>query len=433
MFSNNRISYIIVASALALVALVFLQVSWINDSKSLIEEQFEQKVRMALCSAVEDLNRHGNPDGAIQDNPDGAMVAVCGPVEKAVPMCSPVEPYEDGFRLADLGRFDQLELDSALGQALAFYDIQMDYEMDVVSKNNCVQDASSRQFCCALSPFQQGNTDIVSIRFPEKNSYIFGKMKLMLFSSLIILLFVTLVFFFATHTLVRQKQILQINKDFFNNMAHEFRTPLTNISLASKLLAKKEEQLKGNRFIRVVEEESQKLKHQVERVLQLASLENGKYPLEKEAIQLEQLMEEVVDGMTLQIKENQASVEIKTAGHLPTIEGDKFHLGNVFRNLLDNALKYSENPAQVCITLEQSKNGVMVLFQDEGIGVAKKDQAFIFDKYHRVSSGNLHDQKGFGLGLSYVKTIVERHRGFINIISDLNKGCRFDLFIPTKS
>ena len=417
MFSNNRISYIIIASALALVALVFLQVSWINDSKSLIEEQFEQKVRMALCSAVEDLNRHANPN----------------PGEATVPSCSPVERVQDGFKLADLGRFDHDELNSALGQSLAFYDIQMNYEMDVVARNSCVQDASSRQFCCALSPFQQGNSDIVSIRFPEKNSYIFGKMKLMLLSSIIILLFVTLVFFFATHTLVRQKQILQINKDFFNNMAHEFRTPLTNIGLASKLLTKKVEGLKDNRFIRVVEEESQKLKHQVERVLQLASLENGKYPLEKEAIQLERLIKEVVEGMALQIKEQQALVEIKVPADLPTIDGDRFHLGNVFRNLLDNALKYSENPAQVCITLERSGNGVMVLFQDQGIGVAKKDQAFIFDKYHRVSSGNLHDQKGFGLGLSYVKTIVERHRGFINIISDLNKGCRFDLFIPAKT
>ncbi|MEM9824898.1 MAG: HAMP domain-containing sensor histidine kinase, partial [Bacteroidota bacterium] len=377
MLPNNRISYVIIASALALIALVFLQVSWINDSKTMIEEQFEQKVRMALCSAVEDLNRHANPG------------------EASVPMCKPVEATQDGFQLADLGRFEYSELDSALVQALIFYDIDLDYEMDVVSENSCVQDANSRKYCCALSPFQKGNTDILSIRFPEKNSYIFGKMKLMLLSSIVILLFITLVFVFATHTLFRQKQILQINKDFFNNMAHEFRTPLTNISLASKLLGKKHGALRENRFVKVVEEESKKLKHQVERVLELASLENGQYPLEKEALQLEQLIREVVDGMALQIKDQGAQVDVQIQAPLPIIEGDKFHLGNVFRNLLDNALKYSREDAKIGITLKRSGNGVMVLFQDQGIGVAKKDQACIFDKYHRVSSGNLHDRKGF--------------------------------------
>ncbi|MEM8908008.1 MAG: HAMP domain-containing sensor histidine kinase, partial [Bacteroidota bacterium] len=346
MLPSNRISFVIIASTLALVALVVLQVRWMIDSKALIEDQFDQKVRMALCSAVESLNRSQDPDQA------------------QLPGCSPVEATQDGFQFTNAGNYEQSQLDSALAQALNFYEIHLSYEMDVVANNACVPGGVEQRYCCVLSPFQkQGNSDLLSIRFPGKQRYVLGKMKLILLSSIVILLFITFVFVFANHTLLRQKQIYEINKDFFNNMAHEFRTPLTNIGLANHLLVKKHQELADNKFVKVIREESQQLKHQVERVLQLARLENGEYELEKTPLDPGQLIREVIAGMALQIKEKQARVQLQADPELPLIFGDRFHLGNVFRNLIDNALKYSECHPQLQIVLRKDKAGVLILFQ----------------------------------------------------------------------
>lgn len=449
MLLSNRITYVTIASTLALVALVFLQVKWVSDSKKMIEEQFNQKVRMAVCSAVESLNRdlanpqfsssepplidYFSPDLQLCKSKDEVLNTQPTFTASEVQVCQPVEATSDGFQMTSLSQYDLPKLDEALGQALDFYDIPLAYEMEVVSPNSCVPNAANQQYCCALAPYQKSNSDIMSLRFPGKNNYLYGQMRWLLLSSVIILLFITLVFVFANHTLLRQQQVYQMNKDFFNNMAHEFRTPLTNISLANNLLIKKDQTLADNKFVRVVKEESQQLKHQVERVLQLASLENGEYPLAKENLKLDVLIQDVLDGMALQVREKGAEISLKIDTQMPSILGDKFHLGNVFRNLIDNALKYSDRPAKINIALQKHRDGVLILFQDQGRGLAKKDQAFIFDKYHRVINGDRHDQKGFGLGLPYAKMIVERHRGFIKVISDLNKGCRFDLFIPQKS
>ena len=197
-------------------------------------------------------------------------------------------------------------------------------------------------------------------------------------------------------------------------------------------MVRKHKDLGDNKFVKVVQEESEKLKSQVERVLHLGNLENGEYQLQKEELQIDQLLQGVIGGMSLQIQEKKAVINMNIPTEIPTVMGDKFHLGNVFRNLIDNALKYNSGAARIEITLQNNKDGVLILFQDNGRGISKKEQAFVFDKYHRASNGDRHDQKGFGLGLSYVKMIIERHRGFIKVISDLNKGCRFDLFIPVK-
>ncbi len=408
----NRTTYVIGASTLALITLFILQVKWMSDSRHLIEEQFDQKVRMALCFTVENL--------------EGTKIN-CNPGNDS---CLPLESIADAYQLSTPLDYELEVIDSTLAKAFIFYDINFEYEISILDQARLPSGAQP-QYCAALSPIDQNNDHLLSINFPGKSKYIMGKMKFMLLSSIAILVFITLVFVFANYSLLKQKQIDKINRNFFNNMAHEFRTPLTNIGLATRLLSRQNVELKDNRYLDVVNKESDRLKHQIERVLHLAKLENGRYQLEKEKLAIAGLLKDVIKDMDLQIKEKQAKVNLNIKTDDLFVLGDKFHLGNAFRNLLDNALKYSKKSAQIDITVENNEDGILIHFQDNGVGISEKEQALVFKQYKRSEAFEKSNQSGFGLGLSYVKMIVEQHRGFIKVISELNKGCRFDLFLPT--
>lgn len=426
---SSRTSYVIAASTIVLIALIGFQVKWLTDSQRLIEEQFDEKVRLALCYAagniiVEPLTKcNVSPEAS----PKG-----CAPLLQEGG-CVPYFQDGDEFKVKSNTPFVRSTLDSTLAVAFDFYAINMDYELEIIEKASFNSFGTFPTYQCALNPLQKSDNYVMSITFPDKRNYIFGKMKFMFFSSILILFFITSVFIFANYTLLRQKKMAQINKEFFNNMAHEFRTPLTNISLAGNLLAKKVTDPTHQKYLHIVKEESGKLKHQIERVLHLAKLENGEYQLEKEFLCPKKLMQNVIEGMDIQIKEKNANVLFFSNEGNIELEGDKFHLGNAFRNLLDNALKYSTSTPEIKIRMKEENEGILFQFEDNGIGIGPQEQQGVFKKYRRVQNGDVHDHQGFGLGLAYVKMIVERHQGFIKVISDLNKGTRFDLFLPAKN
>lgn len=442
----SNIRLIIGASTIAVIALVFLQVRWLIQAKNLIETDFEQKVQMALCYAVE---KSSSKDFAFN------TLTVCQPI---------VGGGNDNFLSESFNEntLPNRALQEALDAALMFYDIDLDYEMAILDGAAASMSCNvNSPYCCSLSPFQMGGGDrLLNIQFPNKTQYVLGRIGFMLTSSILILLFISIVFLLANYTLLRQKRISELNVDFFNNMAHEFRTPLTNISLANKLLVKNNRELKDNGYLAIVKRENKKLLQQIERVLHLAKLEKGEYLLQKSPVNLKDLVEEVVADMDMQIKEQGAKIEVyleergerrqvrnndlyelklKSDFSLPTphlqtqdwqIEGDRLHLGNAFRNLIDNALKYSEKETNIEIVLQKKDRGIVLSFKDNGIGIPKNEQVYVFEKFGRVANQNVHNQKGFGLGLSYVKMIVERHNGFVELVSDWQKGCRFDLYLP---
>ncbi|MEO1518478.1 MAG: HAMP domain-containing sensor histidine kinase [Bacteroidota bacterium] len=407
-----KTNYVIAASSLALIALVVFQLKWLMDSHELIAEQLDQKLKMALCSAVENLDME-------EVSCEGSNC------------CSNMGPQSGLFQITTPKPVSRERLDSAVAQAFTFYDIQLEYQINVIEEAPAPVCGSYKTYYqCSLIPGAASDKHLISMEIPNRGNYILGQMKFMLISSILILLFISSVFVFANYTLLRQKRIGQMNKDFFNNMAHEFRTPLTNISLAGRMLGRQESIPSDHKYLSIIQAESNKLKEQIDKVLQLTKLENGEYHLDKEVISPAELIRQVIDGMGLQIQEKKAEVNLQIKGDHPTLIADKFHLGNVFRNLLDNALKYAGEQPRIDISLEPKEQGVLIHFQDNGIGICPKEQSCIFDKYHRVSTGNVHNQKGFGIGLAYVKLIVEQHKGFVKVFSDLNKGTRFDLFLP---
>jgi signal transduction histidine kinase len=271
---------------------------------------------------------------------------------------------------------------------------------------------------------------IIQLEFPDKIAFALSKMKMMVFSTVLILLFTISVLLFANWMLIRQKKLLQSSIDFFNNMAHEFRTPLSNIQLATNLLIRKFEHLKDHSLVTVIKRESVNLLHQVESVLQIARLENGDYASKKEIIKLSDLLGSVRQEMSIRIDEQNAKVELDRIPEDLEIFGDRQHLKNAFRNLLDNALKYCKDQPRISISAKKQPHGVLISVKDNGIGIPPAESKLIFEKFKRVNQGNLHDYKGFGLGLAYVKNIVEVHKGFVRASSEGRNGSSFDIYLP---
>jgi len=404
---RNSTVLLIAASALALIGLLFLQVKWMQQSRDLIEEQFEQKVKMAMCSAVDGVK-------SIQTAPQ-----ICGDINENI-NCLQVSAEPD---------YDSEALEFSLAESFDFYGVPGPYELAITNKG-CQGADSNSPYCCSLSPLITEEEHLLSIHFPSKREYVRSRMSFMLISSILILLFITTIFVWAVYTLARQRRLHDISIDFFNNMAHELRTPLTNINLATHMLQKKHKDLVGNRFLQIVDHENERMKHQVERVLHLAKLEKGQYQLKKEKVDVCQLLGNVIAEMDIQISEKSAIVKAPCESGSILVLGDKFHLSNAFRNLLDNALKYAGQNPEIIIQVKPSEQGVHISFADNGIGISKRDQELIFEKFQRVGTGNIHAQKGFGLGLSYVKMIVEGHQGFIKVFSEINEGSRFNLYLP---
>ncbi len=403
----DKISGLILASTIALIALIAIQVQWIQQSRHQIEEEFDQRVRMALCSAVSEYTQSKKTTKDLQSRTYEEDKIITTDIESV---------------------YDKEVLDTLLSKAFNFFQVNLDYEVVIVEKKR-KEGCDATPYSCELHPFVQNKQYSLSLIFPGKDNYIFEKVGYMMVASILLMIFISGVFFFINFMLLKQKKMAQISLDFFNNMAHEFRTPLTNIALANRLRSK---QFPGekDKYSKIISSESKKLTSQVNRVLHLAKFEKGEYQLEKSELNISNLIQEVLDEMNLLFAETEAKVVFNEPQSEILLKGDKFHLGNAFRNLIDNALKYNDKAPEIEISIEEKKEYVHLHFKDNGIGIQKKDQSLIFEKYQRIGSGNRHDRKGFGIGLSYVRLIVEAHSGFIKIFSDLRKGSHFELAFP---
>ena len=414
---GSKIPHLIGFAALGWLFLIGFQVKWLKDSRDLIEQQFDQKVTMALCAAVGSLD-----STEIQPFACGSQVAD-SPVsllEQALE-----NPAEMRTMLSDS------VLRKALDESMRFYDIHLPYEVSISEPNSGSCNPAS-PYCCPIAPFAGDNAAQLLVFFPGKNIYLLKKMWAMLASSVFILLFILLVFVLTIRALIRQKRISQFNIDFFNNMAHEFKTPLTNIRLAMKRLVAKHPNLQADPYVEIVANEDEKLAGQIEGVLNLAKLENGDYIMRKERINLQELLGEVIREMDLQIKEAQGEVDMPALENVEIL-GDPFHLSRVFRNLIDNSLKYTEQQPKINIRSEIRDAGVAIIVEDNGVGISKANREIVFDKFQRIGNEMRHDQKGFGLGLAYVKMIMEKHKGKVQIFGDMQQGSKFELFLPNNA
>ena len=273
----------------------------------------------------------------------------------------------------------------------------------------------------------------LSVSFPERDLFIGRTTTLLLVMSTIFTLIIFLTFIISIFLIIRQKKISEMKSDFINNMTHEFKTPIATISIAADsisndLVIRNEEQVRF--FTGMIKKENRRMNEQVERILQIARLDRKEFDLNFQAVNVHKLIEEAIQTILLQVQNKGGKIETRLEAVNPVVTTDPVHFTNLIFNLLDNANKYSPEVPEIMVTTFNSTNGINITVTDKGIGMTKAVQSRIFDKFYRLPSGNIHNVKGFGLGLSYVKAILDSNEGSIKVSGEPGKGSRFVVFIP---
>ncbi len=273
----------------------------------------------------------------------------------------------------------------------------------------------------------------LNIYFPNQQSYILSSIVFMTFSTLLLTLIIIFIFLITIFIMFRQKRLSEMKSDFVSNMTHELKTPISTISLAAQMLNDKSIPVERKNLVYlggVIADESKRLGLQVEKVLQMAIFEKTKLKLKLKDIDLHQIINKVTSNFSIQIDNAGGKLLCELKSSNPNCIADEIHITNIITNLLDNALKYSNNSPIITVTTKSSSNGIVIEVKDNGIGINRDDLKRIFDQFYRVPTGNIHNVKGFGLGLSYVKKIAEAHGGKIWVESKIGEGSTFSIYLP---
>ncbi len=341
-------------------------------------------------------------------------------------------------------RIDSSKLDSLIQTELRHTGIRTEFEFGVYSTSrnrlviektgNYSNELLEKSIGFTLFPGDASITpDYLLIYFPREKQFLLTQMAGMLSISVFLILVIIVSFVLTIKSVIKEKRLASMKTDFINNMTHEFKTPISTISLACEALSDNDiKNIEGisENYIHIINEENKRLGIMAEKILQTAVLEKGKLKLSLEEVDIHKILVDVINNIAIQVEINDGTIVKDFRADSPDIQADKVHLSNVFYNLLENANKYSPKKPHIVVTTTNVEGGIEIAIKDNGIGISKPDQKKIFEKLYRVPQGDLHNFKGFGLGLSYVKAIVEKHRGHIRLESEVGKGSTFTVSLP---
>lgn len=277
--------------------------------------------------------------------------------------------------------------------------------------------------------FLTDNTLDISMTYANKEATVLSESSNIISASLVLVSIIIIAFGYTIYTINRQKKLSELKKDFINTLTHEFKTPIFSISLAAKSLQETDQSAsdRSKSYINLIGNEAKRLQTQVDKVLQIALMESGNFSLDYKEFNLHQVIEKVIGHFKIDVQENKAEIVTDLRASKSIIVADETHISNVLFNLIDNAQKYSEGNPRIEIDTSNHENGVLIVVRDYGIGIDKESQKLVFDQFFRVQTGNA---KGFGLGLSYVKHIIDLHKGWVRLESEVGAGTIFRIFLP---
>nr|WP_299207258.1 HAMP domain-containing sensor histidine kinase [uncultured Brumimicrobium sp.] len=444
--NRKTINAVIIIGVLSIFSILMVQVIWINRTiraqkdavilqerqDSLNVRQFEESVRVALRNAVEEIGTH------YVDSSD---------------IYGAVKQKSSNYFLVDINEnLHPYYLEQLLKRTFYDHNITQNFQYgiydcynDSIVYGNLIRFSRDSLYAPATdttlgvtSPELSWKRDghYFTVYFPEllsqpTDSLIVEKSPWLYVAYIVGIL---LIFFaFSISVIIRQKRISEVKTDFVNNMTHELKTPISTIGLSSEMLmtsdfTKDPERLK--KYAEVIFKENKRLEQQVERVLNMAKLDRNELELQIERIEIHELIEEVADSFRFNQSMSGGEINLDLKAEDDVVDGDMVHITNVLFNLMDNAVKYSVDAPQVKIITENKKNGIEVKVQDQGIGISKDQINQVFEQFYRVPTGDQHDVKGFGLGLYYVKLIVDKHKGKISLNSIPREGSTFTIWLP---
>lgn len=466
-------SIIIALVTMATIGLMLIQVYWIRDAVKVKQAVFFRDVSEAMGKVIFELDRIRFEERSLQqrknylkqrslqqmhDSLSRAIfngmqnIKTTGELDIFIQKTNQASEALEQLSVRLLGSNTETGLlnkkdviDSLIGSELRKKRIRTAYEFGILSPAThsmilqktglYPEELVNESFIFDLSPLgiSYGFPNKLLLYFPNERNFIIRQLWLLLLVSVFLFLVIILSFSFSIFVINKQKRLSVMKNDFINNMTHEFKTPISTIALACEALKDRDVQKSEsiyNSYIGVIGEENSRLGIMAEQILQTAVIEKGQLKLVSETLDMHQIIEQAVNSKKISAEEKGGEIHTQFKAEKSTLVGDPTHLTNVVVNLLDNALKYNLNVPEILVNTINNKDSILIRIQDNGIGISKSNQKKIFEKLYRVPTGNLHNFKGFGLGLNYVKATTELHNGTISVDSEPGKGSTFTIQLP---
>ena len=441
---------IVVLITLSLLGLIYIQVNWIYNASIVRREQIEERVIETVVNVKEQMLARKGP--AIRLKVDGTLLR-SGEKGLAIDKYE-FNSYDYNSSVSD--RFTSDEVQRLIADGLRKAHLDTTFEFAIVGRSSfgtnnvkmqsagftnfalkAMQDSANYviKYIPLLNPYENMTTDteMLAVLQPRDSTQFLLSLGRLVLGGLLFTAVIITAFVLTIRTMLNQKKISEIKSDFINNMTHELKTPLATISLAIDAIGN--EKVMDNRdkikyFSGIIKEENKRMNKQVESILQSALLEKNEIGLKLQTMDVHEVITHTVENLQLQLASKDGKVELRLDAINPIIDADDVHFSNVIFNLLDNAIKYSKDNLEVIISTYSTRKSLVITISDNGIGMTRDTISRIFEKFYRAHTGNVHNVKGFGLGLSYVKAIIDAHKGKIKVESTVGKGSKFTLEFP---
>jgi two-component system phosphate regulon sensor histidine kinase PhoR len=417
---TKNLNIIIVLGLVATIGILIAQLLWTKEAFNLEEKKFSQKAHIALLNVVKHLYEGTNHE---------------------IPANNPIKKVANDYYIINVDNdFEPEILEHYLKVEFGKIGITTDFEYamyncqsdemvygNYISFTNKTPKKSSIYF-----PKHKNLIYYFAVRFPNETSYLFSSLRFWFVLSFALII-ILLVYVYSIYTIIQQKKYSELQRDFINNMTHEFKTPLSSILIASNYLNQQENIKKDpklEKYSKIIIDQTHKLNHHIEKILNIAKSDNSPLVLEKQPIEVIPILKSVIENIQLKYPETSISIDAKKDEY--TIDADAFHFTNLVYNLIDNSIKYCECQPVIVIQLSEENKQLKIEFVDNGIGITNKNISFIFDKFYRIPSTKNNEVSGFGLGLYYVKKICTQHQWKISARNNPEKGITITLLIPIR-